>query len=165
MHVEDITLGEHYVLFANGSSIGNPGPAGWASVLYRQNGAEVTAGPIEVKGGEPKATINRMEIVAAISGLSRLAKNDLPAIIYTDSQNIVLAMTEWLPMWKARGWRTAGKKPVKNQELWKALEKAVGGRVVDWRLCKDYPNGEGKERANSLARDEAGRMFATVEGL
>jgi ribonuclease HI len=132
-------------IHTDGACSGNPGPGGWAAVL-RWNGHDR-----EIVGGEPLTTNNRMELLAAIAALESL-KRPLQVHLYTDSQYLRLGITQWLPGWKARGWRTADKKPVKNQDLWERLDAARQRHKVDWRWLKGHAGDPLNERVDALAR-------------
>ncbi len=134
-------------LFSDGACSGNPGPGGWG-VLLRYNDQNET----ELFGGERDTTNNRMELKAVIEGLNALTKA-LRVAVFTDSQYVQKGITEWLPAWKARGWKTADHKPVKNVDLWKALEEAAGRhRSVRWRWVRGHDGHAENERADALAR-------------
>lgn len=131
-------------IYTDGACRGNPGPGGWGAVL--QSGAQRK----ELRGADPLTTNNKMELTAAIKALEALTR---PAAVdlYTDSQYLRLGMTEWLPQWKRRGWRTAGRKPVKNVELWRHLEQLVQQHEVRWHWVKGHAGHPGNERADRLA--------------
>jgi len=131
-------------LFTDGACRGNPGPGGWG-VLLRYGDRER-----ELYGGEPATTNNRMELRAAIEGL-RALREPCEVTLTTDSTYVMKGLTEWLPGWKARGWRTAGRKPVKNAELWQALDAEAGRHEVHWEWVKGHSGHEGNERADALA--------------
>ena len=133
------------VIFTDGACSGNPGPGGWGAVLI-SGGHER-----ELCGGEPGTTNNRMELMAAIRALEAL-KRPCKVELHTDSQYVRTGITEWLPGWKARGWRTASKAPVKNDDLWKRLDEARLRHEVDWRWVKGHAGHELNERADALAR-------------
>jgi len=132
-------------LFADGACSGNPGPGGWG-VLMRWQGHER-----ELSGGEPATTNNRMELRAVIEGLNALTR-PMRVAVYTDSQYVQKGITEWLAGWKKRGWRTADKKPVKNDDLWRALEAAAARHRVDWHWVRGHAGHPENERADALAR-------------
>ena len=136
---------ERVQIFTDGACSGNPGPGGWGAVL-RWKGTEK-----ELSGGERKTTNNRMELMAAIKALESL-KRAVLADLYTDSTYVRDGITKWLPAWKANGWKTAAKKPVKNQDLWQRLESAVGGHDVKWQWVKGHAGHPENERADELAR-------------
>ncbi|MCC5809544.1 MAG: ribonuclease HI [Ectothiorhodospiraceae bacterium] len=131
-------------IFSDGACRGNPGPGGWG-VLLRWNGHEKS-----LCGGEPLTTNNRMELLAAIRGLEAL-KRPCSVVITTDSEYVRKGMTEWLPNWKRRGWKTASRKPVKNADLWQELDAQVQRHQVEWRWVKGHSGHEGNEQADALA--------------
>ena len=131
-------------MWTDGACKGNPGPGGWG-VLMRAGAHEKT-----LHGGERQTTNNRMELLAVIEGL-RALKRSCVVTIHTDSQYVMKGMTEWLANWKRRGWITADKKPVKNAELWQALDEQVGRHQVSWRWVKGHAGDPGNERADQLA--------------
>ncbi len=131
-------------IYTDGACSGNPGPGGWGAVLEYGN---VTK---EIQGSEAETTNNRMELMAAIEALKSLTK-PCAVDLYTDSNYVKDGITEWLPNWKARGWKTANKKPVKNVDLWQALEAAMGEHEVSWHWVKGHNGHPGNERADSLA--------------
>ncbi len=133
-------------IFTDGACEGNPGPGGWGVLIV--DGGRLR----ELSGGESATTNNRMELMAAIEGLK--ATRDAPlARLSTDSQYVKNGITVWIRAWKKNGWRTADKKPVKNQDLWVALDAVATGRRVEWRWIRGHSGHEGNERADALARD------------
>ena len=132
-------------IFTDGACSGNPGPGGWGAIL-RWKGHEK-----ELNGGEPETTNNRMELMAAISALETL-KRPMRVVLTTDSAYVKNGITQWLAGWRANGWRTAAKKPVKNVDLWQRLEKAIGKHRIDWRWVKGHAGHAENERADALAR-------------
>lgn len=132
-------------IFTDGSCRGNPGPGGWAAVL-RSGGHEK-----EISGGELATTNNRMELTAAIKGLEALKKRSR-VTLYTDSRYVMDGLQLWLPRWKANGWKTSDKKPVKNAELWRALDEAAQRHDVVWRWVQGHSGHIENERADLLAR-------------
>jgi ribonuclease HI len=132
-------------IFTDGACSGNPGPGGWGAVL-RYGAVEK-----EMSGGEPATTNNRMELMAAIAGLEAL-KRPCRVRLYTDSMYLRDGITRWLPAWKARAWRTADKKPVKNVDLWQRLEAAAAAHDVDWHWVRGHAGHPENERADALAR-------------
>jgi ribonuclease HI len=130
--------------FTDGACRGNPGPGGWGVVL--RAGGRVK----ELSGGEPMTTNNRMELKAAIEALTAL-KEPCRVALYTDSTYVRSGITEWLPAWRARGWRTADRKPVKNQDLWQALADLAAGHEVAWHWVKGHSGHPENERADELA--------------
>ncbi len=133
------------VIFTDGACSGNPGPGGWGAVLIFGEHER------EISGGEGGTTNNRMELMAAIQALETL-KRPCKVELHTDSQYVRNGITEWLPGWKARGWRTASKAPVKNEDLWRRLDEARLRHEVDWRWVKGHAGHELNERADALAR-------------
>lgn len=133
------------IIFTDGACSGNPGPGGWGAIL-RYGSAEK-----ELSGGEEETTNNRMELTAAIEALNAL-KRPSKVELHTDSQYLRQGVTEWLEGWKARNWRTAGKKPVKNVDLWQRLEEAMAPHRIDWHWVKGHAGHPDNERADSLAR-------------
>ena len=133
-------------IFTDGACSGNPGPGGWGALL-RYDGVEK-----ELSGFEPATTNNRMELMAAIAALEQL-KRGVTAVIHTDSRYVHDGITEWLPRWKARGWRTADNKPVKNVDLWQKLEAALERHAVHWIWVRGHSGHAENERADKLARD------------
>lgn len=133
-------------IYTDGACKGNPGPGGWG-VLMRAGDVEK-----ELFGGELNTTNNRMEMTAVIEALSAL-KRPCQVTLYIDSQYVLKGITEWVKGWKARGWRTASKEPVKNVELWQKLDTlvATGGHTIDWRWVRGHNGDPGNERADQLA--------------
>jgi ribonuclease HI len=133
-------------IYTDGACKGNPGPGGWG-VLLKSAGSEK-----ELFGGELGTTNNRMELLAVIRALEAL-KRPCRVALFLDSQYVLKGITEWLPGWKARGWRTAAKQPVKNVDLWQALDALVsqGGHEIDWRWVRGHNGDPGNERADALA--------------
>jgi ribonuclease HI len=123
-------------IFTDGACRGNPGPGGWAALLVSGNERK------EVSGAEATTTNNRMELTAAIGGLNAL-KRRCAVKLYTDSKYVLQGITEWLPNWKARGWRTAARTPVKNQDLWQLLDAAAANQDVKWIWVKGHSGHEG----------------------
>ncbi len=132
-------------IFTDGACSGNPGPGGWGALL-RYGAVEK-----ELSGGEAATTNNRMELMAAIQALEAL-KKPCQVELHTDSQYLRTGITEWLAGWKARGWRTAAKAPVKNEDLWRRLDEARLRHQVDWRWVKGHAGHPMNERADGLAR-------------
>ena len=133
------------VIYTDGACSGNPGPGGWGAVLI--SGAHER----EICGGEGATTNNRMELMAAIQALKALNK-PCRVELHTDSRYVMDGICEWLPGWKARGWKTAAKQPVKNEYLWRMLDEARQRHEVDWRWVKGHAGHELNERADALAR-------------
>ena len=135
-------------MFTDGACLGNPGPGGWAALL-RFKGTEK-----EISGGERQTTNNRMEMMAVIAGL-RFLTHPCRIAVTTDSQYVQKGITEWIRGWKARGWRTADKKPVKNVDLWQAVEEAQSSHEVTWHWVRGHDGHAENERVDCLARAEA----------
>jgi ribonuclease HI len=133
------------VVFTDGACSGNPGPGGWGAILTFK-GVEK-----ELKGGEAHTTNNRMELMAAISALEAMKRPCLVEL-HTDSQYVKNGITSWIHNWKRNGWRTADKKPVKNEDLWRRLDEALAIHNVDWRWVKGHAGHDMNERADALAR-------------
>jgi len=140
-------------IFTDGACRGNPGPGGWAALLIAGKSRK------EVSGAEAATTNNRMELAAAIGGLGAL-KRRCAVKLYTDSKYVLQGVTEWLPNWKARGWRTVARKPVKNQDLWEELDAAVSAQDVEWHWVKGHSGDEGNEYVDQLANLAIDRMLA-----
>ena len=140
------------VIYTDGACKGNPGPGGWGVLLRSVDGSEK-----ELCGGESGTTNNRMEMMAVIQALAAL-KRPCQVTLHLDSQYVLKGITEWLPGWKAKGWRTAAKQPVKNVDLWQQLDALVsqGGHTIDWRWVKGHNGDPGNERADGLANKGVG---------
>ena len=132
------------VMYTDGACRGNPGPGGWG-VLLLAKGREK-----ELCGGEALTTNNRMELTAAIEGLKALTRGCRVAI-YTDSQYLRNGIREWLAQWKKRGWKTADRKPVKNQDLWELLDELAARHEIEWHWVRGHAGHDGNERADELA--------------
>ena len=132
-------------IWTDGACSGNPGPGGWGAIL-KFDGREK-----ELSGGEALTTNNRMELIAAISALEALTRS-CGVDLHTDSQYLRQGVTSWLHGWKRNGWRTADKKPVKNEDLWRRLDAALPGHDIAWRWVKGHAGDEMNERADELAR-------------
>ena len=133
-------------VYTDGACKGNPGPGGWGVLL--QSGEKTR----ELFGGELVTTNNRMEMTAVIQALQALSR-PCAVTLFLDSQYVLKGITEWLPGWKARGWRTAAKAPVKNVDLWQQLDRLVAGsgHKIDWRWVRGHNGDPGNERADALA--------------
>jgi ribonuclease HI len=150
-------------IWTDGACKGNPGPGGWGALL-RYGDREK-----ELFGGERHTTNNRMELTAVIEALASL-KRRCHVVLHTDSQYVQLGITEWIPNWIRRGWKTADRKPVKNADLWQRLHEVAAGHDVQWRWVKGHAGVDGNERADELANrgvetvsvsDRPGRAGAT----
>jgi len=137
---------DRVIIHTDGACSGNPGPGGWGAVL--QYGGTVK----ELKGGAPLTTNNQMELTAAIEALTAL-KRPVQVELHTDSIYVKDGLTKWIHGWKKNGWKTADKKPVKNLELWQALDAAVARHKIDWRWVKGHNGDEMNERADELANE------------
>ncbi len=133
------------IIYTDGACSGNPGPGGWGAIL-RYGGHEK-----ELFGGEADTTNNRMELMAAIAALESLRE---PCVVdlYTDSNYVRHGISEWIHGWKKNGWKTAAKKPVKNDDLWKRLDAALGQHQINWHWVKGHSGDVMNERADALAR-------------
>ncbi len=132
-------------IFTDGACTGNPGPGGWGAIL--RTGAHEK----ELSGGDRATTNNRMELTAAIRAFEALKQPSI-VTIHTDSRYVMDGATKWMANWKRNGWKTADKKPVKNEELWKALEAAAAPHKVTWRWVKGHAGHPENERCDALAR-------------
>ena len=133
------------VIYTDGACSRNPGPGGWGVVL-RWNGTQK-----ELHGSDPQTTNNRMELMAAIQALEALNRPSR-VTLYTDSTYVLNGITKWVAGWERNGWRTAAKKPVKNEDLWRRLVQAMNRHEVSWMWVKGHAGDEGNERADELAR-------------
>ena len=140
-------------IFTDGACRGNPGPGGWAALLVAGKERK------EVSGAEDLTTNNRMELMAAIRGLGAL-KRRCAVKLFTDSKYVLQGITEWLPNWKARGWRTAAREPVKNQDLWELLDAAAAAQDIEWHWVKGHSGHEGNEYVDQLANTAIDRLLA-----
>jgi len=143
---EDLIPAAPVVIYTDGACKGNPGPGGWGALLSSGGTTK------ELFGGELGTTNNRMEIMAVIEALSAL-KRPCQVTLYLDSEYVLKGITEWIHGWKARGWRTAAKAPVKNVDLWQRLDTVVSssGHRIDWRWVRGHTGDPGNERADVLA--------------
>lgn len=149
--------GQPVELFTDGACLGNPGPGGWG-VLLRCGDSEKT-----LSGSEEHTTNNRMELMAAIAGLETL-KRPCDVVLTTDSQYVKRGIEEWMPRWRANGWRTSNREPVKNRDLWDRLSVAVAVHCVSWQWVKGHAGHVENERVDVLARDAALAVLAMREG-
>jgi ribonuclease HI len=132
-------------IYTDGACRGNPGPGGWAALLIHDQREK------ELSGAERLTTNNRMELLAAIRALEALKKPGTSARVYTDSQYVIKGIEEWVASWKARGWRTADKKPVKNQDLWEQLDALAARHDLEWHWVRGHSGIPGNERVDALA--------------
>jgi ribonuclease HI len=133
-------------IFTDGACRGNPGPGGWAALL-RYDGQEKL-----VQGAEENTTNNRMELMAAIAGLSALSQASIVSLT-TDSQYVRQGITQWIIGWKRNGWRTASRQPVKNKDLWQQLDAALAGHKITWHWVKGHSGHPENERVDQAAND------------
>ena len=142
---------KHVSIHTDGSCLGNPGPGGWAALLrYGEKERELV-------GGEAQTTHNRMELRAAIAALEVLTEG-CRVTLHIDSQYVRQGITEWMPGWVRRGWRTAGGDPVKNRDLWERLHAATGRHTIEWKWVKGHNGDPDNERVDVLARNAAVRF-------
>jgi ribonuclease HI len=134
-------------IYTDGACRGNPGPGGWAAFLSC-DGREK-----EISGAEPHTTNNRMELLAVIRALESLKKPGTQVKVFTDSQYVRKGITEWLASWKARGWKTAARKPVMNQDLWQQLDAAAAAHQIEWLWVPGHAGVPGNERVDRLANE------------
>lgn len=144
-------------IWTDGACSGNPGPGGWAALL-RYGDHERT-----LSGAEPRTTNNRMELLAAIRALEAL-KRPCRVRLVTDSEYLKKGITEWLPRWKARGWRTSERKPVKNADLWRRLDELATRHHVEWEWVRGHAGHPENERVDRLARAALKRLAARGRG-
>lgn len=143
-------------IYTDGACRGNPGPGGWG-VLMRFQGNEKS-----LYGGEPHTTNNRMELMAAIKALQAL-KRPCRVALTTDSQYVRQGITNWIVNWKRRGWKTAAKKPVKNDDLWRALDAACAAHEIEWHWVRGHSGHPGNEKADALANQGIDEMLVNNE--
>lgn len=135
---------EKVEIYTDGACKGNPGPGGWGALMIAGGHKK------ELFGGELNTTNNRMELKAVIEALSAL-RRPCEVVVHTDSQYVQKGISEWIHGWKARGWKTAAKAPVKNVDLWQALDAAQATHTIQWRWVKGHAGHAGNERADALA--------------
>lgn len=143
---------ELVVIYADGACKGNPGPGGWGAWISMGGHSK------ELCGGEPVTTNNRMELMAVIRALQAL-KRACNVKVYTDSVYVQKGMTEWIESWKKRGWRTADKKPVKNDDLWQELDAIAQQHQIEWLWVKGHAGDAGNERADALANQGVAQVM------
>ena len=134
-----------YIIYTDGACSGNPGPGGWGAVIFDQDKKQKN-----ISGNAKNTTNNRMELTAAIKALNAL-KGSRKVLLYTDSTYVMNGINDWLPRWKVRGWKTAAKKPVKNQDLWQALDQAISLHEIEWKWVRGHSGVPGNEEADALA--------------
>jgi len=148
-----VALLKKVVIHSDGGCHGNPGPGGWAAILA--HGPHIR----EISGGEPATTNNRMELRAAIEALKTL-KEACHIQFHTDSTYLKNGVTAWIAIWKRNGWRTTAKKPVKNGDLWRALDEVTPIHRVEWKWVKGHAGHAGNERCDQLANEEIAKIKA-----
>ena len=131
-------------IYTDGACRGNPGPGGWGALMISGKHRKT------IHGGETNTTNNRMELTAAIKALNAL-KGARKVLLHTDSTYVMNGINDWLPRWKVRGWKTAAKKPVKNQDLWQALDEAIALHEIEWKWVRGHSGVPGNEEADALA--------------
>jgi ribonuclease HI len=137
--------------YTDGACSGNPGPGGWGVVMIARDGDRVVK-TRELSGGEPLTTNNRMEMMAAIAALEALGRRTTLTIV-TDSVYLRDGVTKWINGWKRNGWKTAARKPVKNEDLWRRLDDLTAGHEIRWDWVKGHAGHPENERADELARE------------
>jgi len=154
-------------IYTDGSSRGNPGPGGWGAVVFYDSNNQETRDKkqwvTEIGGRENYTTNNRMELTAAIEALKfvselQTANSKLQTVIYTDSKYVMQGITEWIHNWIKKGWRTAGKKPVLNQDLWQELLDVSSNLDIDWEYVAGHTGDHGNERADTIATSFADQL-------
>ncbi len=140
---------KHISIYTDGACSGNPGPGGWGALLVYGDTEK------ELSGGEKETTNNRMEMMAVIVALESL-KSPCKVNLYTDSKYVLQGATEWMKSWKAKGWKTADRKPVKNQDLWQRLDEALQRHAITWHWVKGHDGHPENERVDALARRAIG---------
>lgn len=158
----NIASTRRYVVATDGACRGNPGPGGWGAILTSFD-ADRLPRTKTLSGAKRRTTNNEMELTAAINALAWLQANDVPALVYSDSQYVINGMNGWCHGWAAESWRKADGKPVKNRELWEALIAAMGDREVTWEWVRGHAGHEGNETADQLANKAIDRMLRRVQ--
>lgn len=143
-------------LITDGSCLGNPGPGGWAAILRHGERKK------EIWGSEPQTTNNRMEMMAVIEGLAAIAE-PCKVRVEIDSEYVKNGITQWIHQWKRRGWKTASKQPVKNEDLWRKLDAALAGHELEWRWVKGHADHDDNNRCDELAREAALRQSRSAK--
>ena len=147
---------KHVLIYTDGACRGNPGPGGWGVLMHYQDHEKTFL------GAERETTNNRMELMAAIKALESL-KESCEVELYTDSQYLQKGMTEWIHGWKRRRWRKADNTPVKNADLWQALDSEVGRHQVSWHWVRGHSDNPGNERADALANEAIDTLLSGLE--
>jgi ribonuclease HI len=138
-------------IYTDGACRGNPGPGGWGALLISGRHRKT------MHGGEKETTNNRMELTAAVEALNAL-KGPSHVVLHTDSKYVMEGISQWMANWKKRGWKTANRKPVKNQDLWVALDEATQRHTIEWKWVKGHDGNEGNEMADELANLGIGEL-------
>lgn len=149
---------KHVDIFTDGACRGNPGPGGWGAILRFAERER------EMRGAEPMTTNNRMEMMGAIAALTAL-REECRVDLHTDSRYLCDGMSQWLANWKRRGWRTASKEPVKNEDLWRRLDALAGQHQIAWHWVKGHAGHPENERADALANAAIDALLAQSAGL
>jgi len=149
---------KHVEIFTDGACRGNPGPGGWGAILRFAERER------EMQGAEPMTTNNRMEMMGAIAALTAL-REECRVDLHTDSRYLCDGMSQWLANWKRRGWRTASKEPVKNEDLWRRLDALAGQHRIAWHWVKGHAGHPENERADALANAAIDALLAQSAGL
>jgi len=154
------TITSPVVVYADGACKNNPGPGGWAAIILTNAGADKRV----LTGGEAETTNNRMELTGPLEALKAVADVSGTVVITLDSKYVVEGMKTWLPKWKSNGWKTADKKPVKNRDLWTALDEAASARAegIQWRWTKGHASNALNIEADTLASAEAEKQAAAI---
>ncbi|MDD5410385.1 MAG: ribonuclease HI [Methylobacter sp.] len=139
-----MSMSDPVIIYTDGACKGNPGPGGWGVILSYKGKVK------ELYGGDPDTTNNRMELMAAIQALETLTK-PCSVRINIDSKYVLQGITEWMDNWKKRGWKTASRQPVKNEDLWRRLDAAIMRHDIEWIWVKGHSGDNGNERADALA--------------
>jgi len=153
------SVSEQFVdIYSDGACSGNPGPGGWGAILRSGSNEK------EIWGGEPATTNNRMELTAVLRALA-LLKRPLKVRVHTDSQYVQKGISEWIHGWKKRGWKTADKQPVKNEDLWRALDAEAARHDIQWLWVKGHAGHVENERADALARQGVDAVRKTGQSV
>lgn len=145
---------KHVKIYTDGACRGNPGPGGWGALMFYSQHEKI------LSGAEDQTTNNRMELTAAIESLAAL-KEKCNVDLYTDSQYVQKGITEWMPGWKKRGWKKADRKPVKNADLWQALDEQASRHQIHWHWVKGHNGHPENERADQIANDAIDTLLAS----
>lgn len=160
----NISRGRSLLLATDGACLGNPGLGGWAVIVHELEDGAVVSRYALAGRADGYTTNNQMELQAAIEALKTTADRHGPLTIMTDSQYVQKGLTEWLPKWKANGWRTSDRKPVKNRDQWETLDRLSEGREVNWQWVRAHSGHEMNEAADRLAKDAAWGLCDPARG-